>query len=349
MKKFINLFKLDGLVTIRSGFHYVILGLAILFVVLVNFVIPESIYAEQKEIIYDGTKDKTVTRIVETSGEEIDIFDDYEMFLAEVSKERSNVGIAITGVIGELEYEIVSASRFSDKLSNITEAGLEYLTANISGLETVDDINYTVLEDEPVEIPFNKDLVPIFIALEVAMFGFLLIAVLIFQEKDERSLRAYQISPGRTMQYIWSKVTVITLLGLVYGAIVLLSTIGFKADYLSLFVIILLSSIFITLLGLTLSVFFKNISEFLIVSILTLGILQLPTISYFNPNFSPGYLSWFPSYPIMFGVRQAMFYPERGYGFLVPIVITLAVEIVIVQAACYFAVKKRLLSGGVSL
>lgn len=349
MKRFINLFKLDSLVTIRSGFHYVIIGLAVLFIVLVNFVIPESIYTKQEKIIFDGTDSGFVKSLISSSGEDIEVFDDYQEFLQKVESDSSILGIAIDGKYSDLNYEIISSERLSEKAINIIKAAIGLINAEINEKSDLVDVEYAYLEDEPKEIPFNKDLVPIFIALEAVMFGFILIAVLVFQEKDERSLRAYRISPSNTMLYIWSKVIVITILSLFYGLSVIVFTIGFSADYLALLVIILLSSIFITLLGLTLSVFFKNISEFLIVSVLTLGILQLPTISYFNPSFSPYYLRWLPSYPIMFGVRQAMFFPEKGLGHLLPIVIVLLVEIILVQTACYFSVKKRLMAGGVDL
>ncbi|MFO7928877.1 MAG: ABC transporter permease [Candidatus Humimicrobiaceae bacterium] len=345
MKKFFSLFKIDSLNTIRSGFHYAIIALGILFVVLVNFVIPEQVNIAPEEIFYDGTENKVIENFIKESGEEAVLYKNYGEFIKAVRDSRGSIGIAASGDTNNLDFEIISRNKVSGKTLNVVRAALDYVAAKISGSEEAGNISIEYMREKSTPIPFNKNFIPLFLTFEVVMFGFLLIAVMSFQEKEERSIHAYRVSASGTMQYIWSKVSVITIMGILYGVASVMLTAGVNVDYINLIIIIVLSSIFMSLLGLFLSVFFKNISEFIIVSFTVLALLQLPTVSYFNPSFSPSYLRWMPSYPILFGVREILF-PTGKEGYITPIVIILLAEAVVVFGACYWGVRNKIMKSG---
>ncbi len=38
-----------------------------------------------------------------------------------------------------------------------------------------------------------------------------------------------------------------------------------------------------------------------------ISLMTLPTVAYFFPGFSPVWLRYFPTYPILFGLREAIF------------------------------------------
>lgn len=189
------------------------------------------------------------------------------------------------------------------------------------------------------------NLVPVFLTYEVVALGFLLIAVMIFQEKTEGSIHAYRVSSSGTTIYILSKVVIFTLMAVLYGVVVTISTVGFNIDYATLLSLIVLASIFMTLLGLLVSIFFNNISEFLFVPFRVILIMQLPTISYINPSFAPGFIKWIPMYAVLFGFREALFSTGKE-NYLFPFLIILIAGIGVLSAACYYAVKKRLMRSG---
>jgi hypothetical protein len=346
MKKFGNLFIQDFTVTIRSGFHYALIGLAALFIILIHFVIPEQINTTPDEVFFDNTRGKVFENMLTQSGADAGLFyDNKDDFVQAVNENRGTIGIMVTGSRGEYAFDIITRGKIAEKTQNLIIAAMESITAVVSGESPVADIDYELLRVSSSPVPFNKDFIPVFITFEVIMMGFILIAVLVFQEKQEGSIRAYRISPSGTLQYILSKTAVLTIMGLLYGFFSIVFIVGFNADYVLLLLIVLLASVLMNLLGLGLAVFFKNISEFLIVSIATLALIQLPVISYFNPTFSPGYLRWIPSYPVMFGVREAVFSTGKE-NFLWPTISLLLIEIAAVFIFCYWAVRSKLMKSG---
>jgi len=346
MKKFANLFVQDLKVTIRSGFHYAIIGLAVVFILLTHFLIPQSIETTTEEIFFDNTSSKAFENYFIQNGADPGAFyNDFAAFENTLDKSGNTAGIMISGYEGSYKFEIFTKSAIPPKTENIIIAALDTAAAAISGQEMPGAIEYEILKQGINRIPFNKALLPVFITFEAIMMGFILIAVLVFQEKHEGSIRAYRISPSKTVYYIFSKTAVLTIIGLLYGFFTTVFITGFNADFLALLLIIFIASIFINFLGLALSVFFNNISEFLIVSLTALALIQLPLVSYFNPSFSPQYLKYIPSYPVIFGVRQALFFPESR-DYLWPMLLILLIETIIVFGFCYLAVRIKLMKSG---
>lgn len=346
MKRFASLFIQDFTVTIRSGFHYALIGLAALFIILIHFVIPEKINITPNEVFFDNTEGKVFENLLMQGGADEELFYDNEEDLRQaVNKNRGSIGIVAVGSRGEYVFDIITGGKIAKKTQNLIIAAMESLTAEVNGEDAAAGINYEFLRESSLPVPFNKDFIPVFITFEVAMMGFILIAVLVFEEKQEGSIRAYRISPSGTLQYMLSKTAVLTIMGLLYGFFSTVLIVGFRADYTVLLLIVLLASILMNLLGLGLSVFFRNISEFLVVSVTTLTLIQLPVISYFNPAFSPGYLRWIPSYPVMFGVREALFSTGKE-NFPWPTIFILLIEIAAVFVFCYLAVRSKLMKSG---
>ncbi len=106
---------------------------------------------------------------------------------------------------------------------------------------------------------------PALLAFEVIVLGFLLVAVFIFQEKSDGSIKAYCISPGGTLSYLLSKTALFAVIVLIYGLFFLLFTIGIPEQLLKISVVLLLASALYTLLGIIVEVFFRGISDWLFV------------------------------------------------------------------------------------
>ncbi len=343
MRRFINLFKQDTLIIIRSGLQYAVIFISVILIVLINFVIPEKLEFKNTELFFDSTQGKIMEPFLLAAGVEKDkIFSNYDDFIKALEEDRKSIGIRIEGTSADAKFTIFSQNTESIKNVNLEEAALESVLENIRGTGKKAGYRIETLREETSPIPFNKNLIPVFLTYEVVALGFLLIAVMIFQEKTDGSIHAYRVSSSGAAIYILSKVVIFTLMAVLYGVVTTVSTVGFNIDYLNLLLLIILASIFMTLLGLLVSIFFNNLSEFLFAAFGVLIIMQLPTISYMNPTFAPGFIKWIPMYPVLFGFREALFSTGKE-NYLFPFLIVLIAGIGALFALCYFAVRKRLM------
>lgn len=346
MKKFINLFKQDVLLIIRSGLHYAVIFISLIFIILINFVIPGELELKSTELFFDNTAGKMLEPYLAAGGVEKDrIFSNYDDFIKALKEDKDSIGIMAEGSAGDARFTIFSQGTISEENINLAKASIASLLEKISGSTGQAGYRIETLREDTGPVPFNKNLVPVFLTYEVVALGFILIAVMIFQEKTDGSIRSYSVSSAGTGIYILSKVSIFTLMAVLYGLITTVATAGFNIDYAVLVSLIILAGIFMTLVGLLVSVFFNNISEFLFVALGILLIMQLPTISYLNPTFSPSFIKWFPMYPVLFGFREALF-PAGRENYLYPFVLVLIASIVVLYALCYFFVNKKLMRSG---
>jgi hypothetical protein len=174
------------------------------------------------------------------------------------------------------------------------------------------------------------------------LLGFFIVAVLVFQEKQEGAIRAYRVSPAGPLAYILSKNLLLVVLALPYGGLLVLAGRGLEVNYLNLFILIILSSSLMTFAGLFVAVFFNNISEWFFIGVFILILNMLPLIAYAMPAFAPAWLTWIPSYPVVFGVREILF-PTGKSGFMLPMAGLLAAQTAVALAAAYWAVSTRLM------
>lgn len=346
MKRFISLFKKDTVVVLRSGLQYLVIFVSILFIILINFVIPKNLELKSTEFFFDGTQGKILEPLLLSGGvDKNKIFSDYDDFIKALEKDKNSIGIQLEGTFENAKFTIFSQNKVSIKNINLVEASLQSILENIKGTGEPSGYRIETLREAASPIPFNKNLVPVFLTFQVAMLGFFLIGVMIFQEKTEGSIRAYRVSSSGTVLYILSKTVVFTLMAILYGVVTTVTTVGFNIDFLAVLLLIILTSIFITLLGLLVSIFFNSISEFLPVAMGVVLILQLPITSYIVPAFAPAFLKWIPTYPVLFGFREALFSTGKQ-NYLFPFLIILIAEIAVVFTVCCFAVRKRLIRSG---
>ncbi len=347
LKRFHNLFKQDLAIALRNGFHYVVLILALLCIVLVNFAIPGEAKTTPREIFLDATPDKVLEVFLREQGVEAERFySDRETLEAELKGNRNTIGIIFTGNLGNPRVTVIHQGTESQRILNVLESTIEG-ALEMAGAAPPREAAFDVelLRREAPPVPFNKGMLPLFMVLEVIMFGFVIIAVMVFQEKEEGSIRAFRVSPAGVLEYILSKASVNVLMGLVYGLLIVIFTMGFNVNFLNLLVLIILASFLMTLAGLFLSVFFNNISEFIFVALGVVLLTMLPAISYMYPSFAPAFVTWIPSYPVVFGMREIIF-PTGKAGFMAPLVQVLLVENALLLGLSYWAVQRKMMKEG---
>ncbi|ACL69131.1 ABC transporter permease [Halothermothrix orenii] len=343
IKRLTNLFQQDLKVAVRNYFHLVIIILALLMVVVVNFIIPAEVKLTPGEIFLDNTPGKQVQKYLMSEGLDKNRFvNNREELFKRIEADSNTLGVILEGTVDNATFTVIGQGHESRESVNLLKAALASILDHMKG--TVDRTNHRVerLHPQSKKVPFNKQMIPIFIFTEVIMLGFLLVAVMVFQEKKEGGVRAYRVSPGGTLEYILSKVGTNLLLALLFAVILIVLTLGLEVNFISLLITIILANIFMTLIGLTISVFFKNLEEFIFVGILFLSIFALPMVSYLTPSFAPPFITWIPSYPVLFGLREILF-PTGRAGFISSLNWMLVVENLIVLAISYLAVHRKLM------
>lgn len=203
------------------------------------------------------------------------------------------------------------------------------------------DLQTTVLRSRAGTIPQNLRLLPVFIGFEAVVLGFLMAAVLMLGEKQEQVLKAYRISPGGPLTYMASKTLLFAGMGVLYSLLMVVATIGVRFDWLSFILLTVLASALYTLVGLSVAVFFREINDWFPIAVVMLSLNMLPMVSYSLPSFAPTWLTWIPSYPIIFAYEEILFATGKP---IASTYLILAAQVAVALALCARLVKRKLLS-----
>jgi len=165
------------------------------------------------------------------------------------------------------------------------------------------------------------------------------------QEKSEGSIKAYRVSPKGAWLYIWSKSLSMVLLSVIYAVIITVPTLGLNLQWGSYLLLVALTSLLMTMLGLFIATWFDTLSEFIFPMVGVFAVIGLPAISYLIPSFQLPIITAIPAYPLMFGLREIAF-PTGKVDFLLPLLITLLIETIVISLLTKWAVEKRLMREG---
>lgn len=370
MKKLFSLVIQDIKILFRNLIFYLIPTLAVLIIVIINWVIPaeNEIMSDVNVYIYNSGSNIWTNMLMAEFDEE-NFVDSYEELKTKVSETSQSMGIKIEGGIQNPSITLVHRGTESEEMLKLITTTFEYIVINlkklppdiISVLEGKENIDFNKIDEyqdflvenfkgyktenlrsKSERVPDNKAALPPILILEIVLLGLMFGAIMIFQEKQEGSIKAYRITPGSTLMYIASKYLVNISLSLVYGFLIMVFTMGFTFNYLHFLILTLLASSLGTLIGLSISVFFKEINEFLPIMMLLLFIGGVPAISYFSPSFSPFVISIIPTYQIIFGYREILF-PTGKEGFLLNMSLILLVENIVLFVISYLLIKFKLM------
>lgn len=343
MKRFANLLTQDMKVTVRSGYLYVVIFLAVIYASIMLFAIPQELKVGAMEYILDETggqyaeilKEINPSHIISSKAE-------LEKLLAE---EPTSLGIILGGTRQKPQLTIMHQGTENPKNLRLLEASFNEALRVQNNEAALSNHKVIRLRETVEKPPFNKSLLPLFAATEVIMFGFIIVAVMVFQEKKEGTLKAYRVTPGNVYEYIASKALVNIFMAVVFGFILTVAVMGLKLDFIPLLTIFVLGSTLVTLLGLWISAYFRDLESFIFVALGAMMVFGLPVVSYFFPAFYLRFFDFIPSYSLMFVVREVLF-PTGKTGFLLPTLSLLLVEILAVGFFASRAVRKRLLKEG---
>lgn len=345
IRKLANTIAQDMLLTFRSGHIYVILAMAAIILILV-LALPVEINTNTQEYFYDASETRAFEHYMVTLGAKPEMLLSSEAELhATLSENQRALGVIFNGPLEAPEFEIIVQGNISQKNINLLEKTLDTIIQSLQGTYQPTETKLTILNENSKPIPLNKNMIPIFMSFEVILLGFLIGAVLIFQSKQEGTLRSYRVSPGGTLIFILSKVILYDAISLIYGLSVALIAFGIAPNYLQLSLLIIASSTLMTLLGLAVAVFFTNISEWFFAGVGLLIVAMLPMLSYIMPVFSPAFITWIPTYRIIFGFRDILF-GMGSFTALNETFLILGLSVLAGFVLCYITVDKRLMKAG---
>ncbi len=339
---FCSLLKQDLVVAYRNGFFLVVVGLAVIFVILVRFVIPSEVKITPREYVVDLTEEQTIADLFMKKGLADILLPSEDALLSLMQEDRNTIGIVFRGSRENPTAVIHHQGHEPKKALNALSAAVSLVWNEAGALGRPSFSTPVLLRPESGKLPFNLSMIPLLIVTEVVLLGFLFVAVMVFQEKAEGSINAYRVSPRGTWTYIFSKSVTNVVLALCYGLLLFLPTIGPAPTLAAVLPLVTVASFLMTVTGLSVSVFFNSLSDFIYVALLVFVLFCLPVASYFFPAFKMPVFELIPSYPLMFGIREILF-PTGKTGFYLPMLIRLAAESVVALLVAAWAVNRNLL------
>lgn len=339
---FAALVRQDLLMAYRNGLLLAAAVLSILLILVVDFAVPKTARLAAREYVVDLTEDRFVAEYLSRAGIGQNVLDSEATLLSVLKKDKMSVGIVLKGDRAAPTAVIYSQGNEPPGAMKALDAALAALLGQAAGRVAAIYYEEALLRPESSKPDFNKSLVPVILATEVTTLGYLFIAVMVFQEKTEGSIKAYRVSPQGVWPYVAAKTVSNTLLATGYGAVILLFTVGPRAGTLPVLGLVALAALLLSALGLAVSVFFEDLSGFLYPAITLFLAFGLPVTAYFFPALQVPGMELIPSYPLAFGIRELLF-PTGKIGFYLPMSLTLAAEAAVFLVASAKAVEKRLM------
>lgn len=346
MKRFMSLFMQDLKISVRNALILFLVAVMVLMVVVVALVIPDKPPAEESLLVADLTQGGMYAEAIRQEGEHVVFFQEEPALLAALEENPNTMALLITGNPGEPSVTVYHhglLNRYSENL--LTQFLTREFTdpAAMALFEASDAIR--MLRGDQAAPEGRKAYVPFLLALDVAMMGFMMGAVLMLEERGDGTLRALRVTPLGTAAYILSKSLVFLLVSLVYATLLLLVMGTWPVNPLAFWSLLMAGSLLFTFLGMILATFFKTMSEWLFAGMAVLIAGMLPIVSFLAPSFQPRWMGWIPTAWMLDGFNELLF--PVGRSVTQWVLQTVGVTLV-AYAACHVSIAQRLMKEGVS-
>ena len=249
-----------------------------------------------------------------------------------------HVTVVVAAVFGALLRFAVPAEFGPD----LGEFGLDIEGLDALAETTAAWASVTVLEPGASKPPVNQLLVAVLYALDLCILGFMFGSVMVLQDKEHGTVRYFRVSPGTGFDYVASKLLVNLGLSLLNFTILT----GFAAPLAllepALWLLIVLVCAGMTLVGMSLSMFLRNIAQWFFPMIVVSTLLALPTYLIVVQTPALAWTWWLPSYHILFGAEAIMFEGAATAPALAALAYA-AVFCALTTLTCVPAVRGRLL------
>lgn len=150
----------------------------------------------------------------------------------------------------------------------------------------------------------RENLVPVMIVFMGSLMGFFIVMAYIFLDKDEGVIRAFAVTPSSVREYLLSKTMVITSTVIISSSIITIPVMKLQPNYPLFYLLLIVSTFAFASLGLLVSSFYDSISKAFGALYAIMIAMMVPAFSYFIPSFDPIWLRFFPTYPLLQGMKE---------------------------------------------
>lgn len=327
MMKVLYTFLKDLKVSFKTFYIYIEIIMALIFVVILLFVVPEDFTS--KEVLYvhvdSSIESNFITRELEKHDDQGVVFlesrDEIEKVL---EQDRNSVGVSISKDDDKVVYDIVLQGYENPKHRNMIEKSLVgYLARELPEYKSVTEI--TTLNNYSERLTDRINLLPMFLLLNSSFTGLFIVAAYIFMDKEEGTIEAFAVTPAKVWQYLLSKMGMMLFTGFLTGIGTTLLVARLDVNYFYLALLLIVTNAFGTAVGLFIASFYDSIIKAMGAIYVVIITFAFATISYFVPSFSPFIIKILPSYPIIFAFREVflenpnisfIYYNIAGFGIL---------------------------------
>jgi len=292
MKAILSLCTQDFKRLLTHALFWVLTVTLLLIVLVVNFALPSEIAPESHRIV--------------TYGFPADSAYGQSAASEEALRQAVSQGDAI-GLLASGDTVTLLHPGLSDKTVRALLLGLNDQASQ--------DIPIRLLGEPMSPVAFNLHTVPILVCFEALMVGFILGGALMLAEKEDGTVYALRVAPIGAVKYLMAKTLLFCALGTAYAALITVGTVGVDIAWGIFLPLVFLGTAIFTLLGLAYTTFFREMSGWFFLMVVLLGINMLPAIPYESPAFSPFWMRWIPSYPLLFALEKALFGGAMEWGY----------------------------------
>jgi hypothetical protein len=317
----------------RNNLIQVSLALCVVLGLLVRFVIPAA-PGELELVLHDATPAGSYAALIEATGQEP---------LADEAAWREATGDGTPGVLlGEEGYELALTGNEPAHAVEVmkTSAHAMWATAHpeIAGSGGA---RVTSLRPRSSPVPFNTGMIPMLLAMDVIILGFMFGSTMLLQKKMNGTIMALRASPVTPGQLLISTVAVNVLMAWIYGVGILIATGPERYPVFEMLTLVTVACAAFTLLGLFVATFFDDLSG-MFMPLMGIGVvLSVPMGTYFSSSAPPIWVKVIPTYGAMKAFGE-MFFPTGRAGELWAQVGIMTGLVVVFGAAAWWAADRRL-------
>lgn len=317
----------------RSFYFWIELFMAGIFLFLLIFVIPERFNTTRDEYVYwdvpdaararlaaeylkadaDGTAESVTLELdgepvlathYATDDANIYVIDEEAATIALADAERAFAAVVHVSDQGDVTYTYYMQGYETERLRNLYlvlhNEDSALLQERIAAQEVRQlDEGQTLLTD-------RENVIPSILTFNGSLMGLFVIASYIFLDKKEGVIKAYAVTASSVWQYLLSKVGVIMLTSTVTSLMIVLPMMGLRPNYPLLLLFLLATGFAASALGLLLTSFYRDIQQAFGSLYLLIIALMLPNIAYFIPSWSPTWMTYIPTHPMLQGFKEIL-------------------------------------------
>ena len=310
--KFLTTFLKDLKLSFRTFYIYIEIALAVIFILVMLFVLPENFTTEHDIYTLIELEEPAYSsvRTLFDEGAEADrliYLDSREAIEIALLEDREAAGIHVfRSAEGRITYDFVLQGYESPKLVELLkQTFVGDLTTYMPDYE--DQVSITTLGGAREKLSDRLTVLPVFLVLNSAFTGLFIVAAYIFMDKDEGTIKALTVTPAKISDYLLAKLGMMLVMGMLTSLLVTLAIARGSAHYGPLMIFMAAANLFGTAIGLLLTSFYDDLMKAMSSIFVVVFVLAFSTISYFMPSFSPLIIRMIPTYPMLVSIRELLY------------------------------------------